>query len=242
MKIAFCGDSYCEHIGTDPYLSYPYLVAKEFNAEILSRGLGGRALFHAYETLMENIDRADYIIFCITEPHRLANRYRIPLSVPGLARPHHYNPEDIISGALSEEIEIGKKLSEKVERGARLYYEEIMSYEYHEVAHRGLLREIDVVIKEYKKKCIFFKGFDNSFLGWRTENAVWGNLNLWDIQDTEVKNMTKKERDKIKKLVSDPRTNHMNEQNNRNMANFIIDVIKQDDFTPRELDMREYFK
>jgi hypothetical protein len=24
------------------------------------------------------------------------------------------------------------------------------------------------------------------------------------------------------------------------MANFIIDVIKKDDFTPRELDMKEY--
>ncbi len=34
----------------------------------------------------------------------------------------------------------------------------------------------------------------------------------------------------------------MNEQNNRNMANFIIDVIKQDDFTSREIDMRGYFK
>jgi len=34
----------------------------------------------------------------------------------------------------------------------------------------------------------------------------------------------------------------MDKQNNINMANFIIDVIKKDDFTPREIKMDTYFK
>ena len=234
MKIAFCGDSYCNNIRkvsqpNKSYFPYPHLVAKEFNAKILCNGLSGVALFHAYETMMENIEEADYIIFCVTEPYRFANRYRLPINAPS-----------IFSGYYEHGIELRKKTLAKIKAAMEIYYKEIISHRYHEITQRGLLREIDAVIKEYNKKCIFFKCFNSSFCDYTFENAVWGNLSLYhDISLPEEEFMTKEELN-ILRNNADFRANHMNEQNNRNMANFIIDVIKKDDFTPRELDMKEY--
>jgi hypothetical protein len=61
-----------------------------------------------------------------------------------------------------------------------------------------------------------------------------------DISLIEEKFMTEEEQ-KHCHSGDEWRPNHLSEQNNKNMANFIIDVIKQDDFTPRELDMKKYF-
>ena len=78
---------------------------------------------------------------------------------------------------------------------------------------------------------IFFKCFSPTFSQYTFENAVWGNLALYDdISLVEGKNLT----------INDSRLNHMNEQNNKNMANFLIDVIKKDDFIPREIKMDKY--
>ena len=228
MKIAFCGDSYCNNIRkvsqpNKSYFPYPHLVAKEFNAKILCNGLSGVALFHAYETMMENIEEADYIIFCVTEPYRFANRYRLPINAPS-----------IFSGYYEHGIELRKKTLAKIKIAMKIYYEEIISHRYHEITQRGLLREIDAVIKEYNKKCIFFKCFNSTFCDYTFENAVWGNLVLYDdISLAEGKNLM---------TINDSRLNHMNEQNNKNMANFLIDVIKKDDFIPREIKMDTYFK
>ena len=42
-------------------------------------------------------------------------------------------------------------------------------------------------------------------------------------------------------LLGDKRENHFNEENNKNMANLIIDVIKNDNFNPREIKIEDYF-
>jgi hypothetical protein len=34
----------------------------------------------------------------------------------------------------------------------------------------------------------------------------------------------------------------MNEENNNNMANLIIDIINNDNFTPKEINMEKYFE
>ena len=79
MKIAFVGDSYCadvnryfnsdEIIDRPLWLSFQEIVAQHYNAEIIMKGTRGLALFHAYETLLEVIDDADYIIFCLSLIH-----------------------------------------------------------------------------------------------------------------------------------------------------------------------------
>jgi|GEM_PF-2179189 len=241
MKIAFCGDSFCMDATKNLYPTYPYLVGKEFNAEVLGLGMGGCALFHSYELMMENIDESDYIIFCVTESARLPNKYRASATsmTPTLLdidnKWDYFPNDDKFYKTLPS-----KKDMERFSEGVRLYYTDIMPWKFHKVAQRGILREMDAVIKEYNKKCIFLESFSLSFCDYTFENAVWGNLSLYhDISLPEEEFMTKEELN-ILRNNADFRANHMNEQNNRNMANFIIDVIKKDDFTPRELDMKEY--
>ena len=264
MKIAFCGDSFCLDIfnfypGTTitelvnpvinsntlvPFEPYPYTVAKEFNAKILCSGQGGGTLYNSYEVLMKYIQDADYIVYCITDYVRLTNRYRLPITSMNIGLPWEtddgeQNEIALYCLALWNKV-IDFKLSEQEEKELRVavksYYKMIYDDEYEETVQRGLLREIDSVIKEYKKKCIFLKCYDYSFCHYIPENVVWGNLSLHnDIQRLQEKLTPQEE-------ITEYKPNHLNKQNNRNMANFLIDVIKQDDFTPREIDMREYFK
>jgi len=260
MKIAFCGDSFCLDIfnfnpgGTVselinpvfnpkrlvPFEPYPYLVAKEFNAKILCSGQGGGTLYNSYEVLMKYIQEADYIVYCITDAVRLNNKYRLPLSVGNT----NYDGTSLYSLALWNKVihteadgdfNITKQEEKELRVAVKSYYKMIFDEDCENIRHRALLREIDTVIKEYKKKCIFFRGFSQSFCDYTPENVVWGNLALYD-------DITKRQDQINPKKDDEWRPNHFTEQNNRNMANFIIDVIKKDDFTPRELDMKEYFK
>ena len=143
MKILFCGDSFCSYM-LEPH--YPYLVGKEFNAEVLGHGLLGRSLFHAYQVMMENIEVADYIIFLVTEPGRLSNRYAIPITYTDIYwklddGDVHY---DTWKSSLAPEVETFTK-SKRIRlcRAVRAYYKELYSKEYHIISQRGLLREID---------------------------------------------------------------------------------------------------
>ena len=77
MKIAFCGDSFVVDT-TDK--SWPGLLSKEYNAEILCKGTSGLSLFNAYERMLENIKEADLIIFCITDPSRLSSPFKLPIT------------------------------------------------------------------------------------------------------------------------------------------------------------------
>ena len=250
MKIAFCGDSFCMNITKNLYPTYPYLVGKEFNAEVLGLGMGGCAIFHAYEVMMENINEADYIIFCVTDSARVPNKYRASATAFSLTYKNNdnkwdYFPNDDKFYKMSEYSRDGgmvpsKKEMKRFSEGLRIYYTDIMSWKFHEIAQRGILREIDIAIKEYNKKCIFLESFGHSFCDYTFENAVWGNLSLYhDISLPEEEFMTKEELN-IVRNNADFRANHMNEQNNKNVANFLIDIIKKDDFTPREIDMKEY--
>jgi hypothetical protein len=266
MKIAFCGDSFCLDIfnfnpgGTVselinpvfnpkrlvPFEPYPYLVAKEFNAKILCSGQGGGTLYNSYEVLMKYIQEADYIVYCITDAVRLNNKYRLPLSVGNT----NYDGTSLYSLALWNKVihieadgdfNITKQEEKELRVAVKSYYKMIFDEDCENIRHRALLREIDTVIKEYKKKCIFFESFGGSFHGYTPENVVWGNLSLHhDIQILQKTLLI--ELTNWAKSKAEYRPNHFTEQNNKNMANFIIDVIKQDDFTPRELDMRKYFK
>tara|TARA_Y100000310_G_scaffold121647_1_gene120390 strand:- start:153 stop:788 length:636 start_codon:yes stop_codon:yes gene_type:complete len=206
---------------------YPYLVGKEFNAEVLGYGLVGRSLFHTYQAMMKNIEAADYIIFLVTEPSRLSNRYAIPITYTDIYCKIDDDDVQYDSWKLEFVPEVETFTNSKrirILRAVRAYYNELYSEEYHIIAQRGLLREIDSIIKEKKKKCIFLKCFENSFCDYTFKNAIWGNLDLRNISSN---------------LSAD---NHLTEQNGKDLANFLIEVIKEDDFTPREINMVKYFK
>ena len=87
MKIAFIGDSFCHTVdngvvpfgpfkGKSRFPSWPYLIAQEFNAKIICKGADGQSVFWAYETLIHHFKEADYIVFCVTGPGRVPNKWR----------------------------------------------------------------------------------------------------------------------------------------------------------------------
>ena len=229
MKIAFCGDSYCTDIRENT--SWPNLVAKEFDAEILCGGQAGACLFHIYETMLEIIDEADYIIFCVTEPFRLATRYKLPITVEwhGLTTLDSEEFESTRSPGpgldANTRIESIKKM-QSISRAVNDYYNILMDYDYHTVVQRGLLREIDALIKEKEKKCIFFSCFSESFCDYTFESGGWGNKNLYDlgVNGSDVDAL-----------------NHMDEKGNYNMFRVVRDIINDGNFNPREINMDKYF-
>ncbi len=203
MKIAFIGDSYCEYVTDGSWL---FFVAKEYNADIIANGIGGRHLFHAYEVLLDVVDEADYIILCISEPYRMPNKHGMHIT------PLHYGSED-------------EHLKEKLKTFHRLYYNDFISLKWHEVSQKGLLMQIDELMIQKQKKCIWFPCFDSSMCGFIPKSGPIGNESLRHLPGH-----------------SDTRKNHMNLRNNQNMARLIIDIIKKENFKPREIDMKDYFE
>jgi len=203
MKIAFIGDSYCEYVTDGSWL---FFVAKEYNADIIANGIGGRHLFHAYEVLLDVVDEADYIILCISEPYRMPNKHGMHIT------PLHYGSED-------------EHLKEKLKTFHRLYYNDFISLKWHEVSQKGLLMQIDELMLQKKKKCIWLPCFNESMQGFIPKSGPIGNESLRHLPGH-----------------SDTRKNHMNLRNNQNMARLIIAIIKKENFKPREIDMKDYFE
>jgi hypothetical protein len=236
VKIAFCGDSFCANTyeGT-----YPYLIANEFNGTITCKGLSGNALFHSYEELLPVVDESDYVVFCITDPHRLPNRHRLPINAS--------NVEILLKEVISKQAtwvardySVTNKIVEKTLRSSIPYFTDIISMEFHDMAHKGILMQIDNHMLEKGKKCIWFPCFNWSMSGYIPKSGPIINTSLYNISQSEIKHLSQKEQDEM--LVGDNRDNHFNEENNKNMANLVIDIIKNDNFNPREFGISYFFR
>jgi len=234
MKLAFCGDSFV--VDTSD-LSWPGLISKEYNAEILCRGTSGLSLFHAYERMVEHINDSDYIIFCITDPSRLSNPFKLPITInQGMDKNAFIEIRDDKRYSHSHGLLPSIFNYKELQTAVKYYYKMLYDDSHMETTHRGLLREIESVVKKYNKKCIFLKCFSESFPEYIPENVVWGNLYLYEDISMKESNYDKSTASK------DDRKNHLNEKNNYNMYLFLKDIIDRDDFTPREVKMEKYFK
>jgi hypothetical protein len=234
MKLAFCGDSFV--VDTSD-LSWPGLISKEYNAEILCRGTSGLSLFHAYERMVENITEADYIIFCITDPSRLSNPFKLPITInQGMDKNAFIEIRDDKRYSHSHGLLPSIFNYKELQTAVKYYYKMLYDDSHMETTHRGLLREIESVVKKYNKKCIFLKCFSESFPEYIPENVVWGNLYLYEDISMKESNFDEST------ISKDDRKNHLNEKNNYNMYLFLKDIIDRDDFTPREVKMEKYFK
>ncbi len=241
MKISFIGDSYCASVSDKPFESYPFIVAKHFNAKILHSGVDADNLFHAYQTFLEKIEESDYVIFCVSDFSRVPNRYRIPAmggTIPVLSPPI----DELPLGASPKLSVLWNGLwSNKSRRDdlsvAMVTYKRNMNLKFHKIAQKGILREIDILVKKSNKKCIFFKSFDNSFCDYVPENLVWGDESLHSIKLKEQIGWSKKDLYDEKKF---PRINHFFEPNHKKLSKLIIDIIESDNFAPRKIKMEEY--
>ena len=234
MKIAFCGDSFVVDT-TDT--SWPGLLSKEYNAEILCKGTSGLSLFHAYEKMVEHINDSDYIIFCITDPSRLSNPFKLPITInQGMDKNAFIEIRDDKRYSHSHGILPSVFNYKELQTAVTYYYKMLYDDSHMETTHRGLLREIESVVKKYNKKCIFLKCFSESFPDYIPENVVWGNLYLYEDISMKEPNFDSNT------ISKDERKNHLNDKNNYNMYLFLKDIIDKDDFTPREIKMEKYFE
>ena len=244
MKIAFVGDSYCADTHKGTWLA---LVLKEYNAEMICKGRGGTALFHAYEDLLGIVDEADYIIFCITDAYRVPNRYGIPIDTNWLSKiswdfkkllennntgPDYHNNREQLGSHHEPALKAGE-----------LYYKNLISFEFHRVAQKGILMQMDELMLQKKKKCIWFPCFDESMQEFIPKSGPITNVSLIHLSDTELLHLNLTPESRYKLRGNDIlRLNHFNEENNKNLARIVIDVIQSNNFIPREIKMEEYFK
>ena len=234
MKIAFCGDSFVVDT-TDK--SWPGLLSKEYNAEILCKGTSGLSLFHSYERMVEHINDSDYIIFCITDPSRLSNPFKLPITInQGMDKNAFIEIRDDKQYSHSHGILPSVFNYKELQTAVKYYYKMLYDDSHMETTHRGLLREIESVVKKNNKKCIFLQCFSESFPDYIPENVVWGNLYLYEDISMKESNFDSNT------ISKDERKNHLNDKNNYNMYLFLKDIIDKDDFTPREVKMEKYFK
>ena len=213
------------------------MLSKEYNAEILCKGKSGLSLFHAYERMMENINDLDYIIFCITDPSRLSNPFKLPITInQGMDKNAFIEIQDDKRYSHSHGILPSVFNYKELQTAVTYYYKMLYDDSHMETTHRGLLREIESVVKKYNKKCIFLKCFSESFPDYIPENVVWGNLYLYEDISMKEPNFDSNT------ISKDDRKNHLNDKNNYNMYLFLKDIIDRDDFTPREVKMEKYFE
>jgi len=231
------------------------------NAGICCQGLVGRALYHSYKVIVDIvddveggvpgetqfIDDVDYVIFCITDPQRLPNKYGISISPHFAAQLITHELESayvldddghrcygigLAHGQLPEEWEYlsQAKLRQRIKDLAILingYYNDLISFHWHEVAQKGLIMQIDELMIQKQKKCIWFPCFDHSMQGYIPKSGPVADVALF----------------KYAQLANDARTrNHFNKVDNRNMAKLITDIIDSNNFNSREIKMEDYFE
>jgi hypothetical protein len=236
MKIAFCGDSFCANIDNTHYPTYLYLL-EEQGANIILTGTPGNPLYHSYMSLLEVIDKADYIVFCITEPGRLPNKDSLPICYGSTSVTFEHSIDSV---PWTDYFSIPRSKLIKVMNSARGYYKDIMSHDYHEMAQKGIVMQIDELMVQKQKKCIWFPCFDISMGGYIPKSGPVADTDLRRISKLELKWLSLQEQIDIETV--DLRPNHMNLRNNRSMANLIINIIDNDDFTPKEIKMKDYFE
>ena len=192
---------------------------------------------------MENINEADLIIFCITDPSRLSNPFKLPITInQGMDKNAFIEIRDDKQYSHSHGILPSIFNYKELQTAVKYYYKMLYDDSHMETTHRGLLREIENVVEKSNKKCIFLKCFTESFPEYIPENVVWGNLHLYeDISMKEFEHMSHNELKEIHR-GKDERKNHLGNKNNYNMYLFLKDIIDKDDFTPREVKMEKYFE
>jgi hypothetical protein len=247
MKIAFCGDSFCENAYIRTY-DWPWLVAHEYRAQIILSGKGGNCFYHSFQDLFPLIDEADYIVFCITDPARLANRHRLPLNF-GIVEQHmDHAIKAKDAGTMAETYELPVKEIEKILKATYDYFKLLISSDYHHLAQHGILKMVDELMVMQQKKCIWLPCFDDSmgrcdyFNHYIPKSGPLSSIALHSISWDELlaKGMSKEQA--LQAQQRDERRNHFNSENNHKIANMIIDIIKKDNFLPRPINIRSYFE
>jgi hypothetical protein len=242
-KIAFIGDSYCADLTSDNkdkenrYSSWPELVAKQVNAEILQIGFGGlgfvSSFYNAYVRHHRNLDpseigqtelcpgrlsvleRADIIIVCISAPDRLPNRHGFAFGPAQAVRPDR------------------SIIPKKYLKACQLYYENMYFSNFHYIAQKGAIRELDDIVFEGTKKpnqiIVWLPCFEDCMCDYEPKSGVIGDAPLFDLFQRDATKLNKD----ISRMIDegivfrqDPSvSNHMMKETQEQLANHILNYI-----------------
>jgi hypothetical protein len=255
VKIAFVGDSFCADITRK--FCYPYIVAQELGAEIISGGLSGSHYYQSYYELVGppegtrhkmDIDEADYIILCITEPFRLPNKWGFGLTesvvldyMSNMSKSQR--AEDNGNNKWLSELPMSSRKIAAIMEDAEKYFFNIMNRDFHMAAQKGLLMQTDekLLSQVQQKKCIWFPCFPSSMQGFVPKSGPMADTPLFDLCIKENPEYW---------LAKDPTrrmANHFSDVDNENMAKVILDTFSNhtwsgpDRFNPSVIEMGNYF-
>lgn len=205
MKIALIGDSFCADTG---YKTWPDLVKVELKASFISKGVLGANQYTILRQTKKllNLD-PDLIIFTHTDPYRLANRHDRPLG----ARPCEMHKDD-----------------DAVWKAGHDYFEQIMDFGFHELAHIGLVNECWKI--GCKTKMLHLYSFSTKELNYRDYD--------WDVYLPNA--YTEKSLARISYDYQTPDShkydwiksgwktlpNHMNYEGNKVVSEIVLDMLQ----------------
>jgi hypothetical protein len=152
----------------------------------------------------------------------------------------------------------------RIANAADGYYKYLYDSNVAEFLQVGLISFIDRLIKLHNKKAIWFPCFQQSFAlprdYWQSgrqdteilyrkiiselyipDSGPSSNMPLFDISTAELKYEGYSDIEIEHIATNDERLNHFNKENNMHMARLIIDIIRSDNFTPKEIKMEDYF-
>jgi len=239
--IAFIGDSYCAHLNADDprstgWASWPEIVAKHFNAEILQIGFGGlpfvSSFFNAHikhpgcgdESILE---RADIIIACVSAPDRLPTRTGYSISPSSMYSKVNsrlntfFDPRKALN---RQSIDI---YSKKIFKAGKAYYDYLFLGNFHYIAQKGAIRELDDLIRA-NQTIIWLPCFKESMCDYKPKNGVIGDLELFEIFKNENPlhpDVTLETKVDYKFRGGPTMANHMCRKSNQKLARYLIDYI-----------------
>lgn len=263
MKIAFVGDSFCANIdSTSEYSDWPAFVATQLDAKIIQGGYGGKHFYNAISDFLPKISEVDIVICCVTEPYRVFNRH-------GLSINHTWVEQLRIEAGdhWEKRFTTAEKLGMPIDRmleiadTAELYYKYLFDTELAEFFNITSISFLDQLLKERNKKVIWFPCFTESLQmpsnwpkklgsrvskklpgGWMYYMPVSGpsaNIPLHELSLMELKDYSSDKREYT--IKNDSRRNHFNVENNYKMAEVVLNIIKNNRFSPGVIKMEEHF-
>lgn len=218
---------------------WPYLVTKHFNAEPTHCGIQGVNFYHSFEMFQRKTRDEDYIIFCVTEPFRIINKYKLPINTFWI--------DEIVAqtdrGKLMLEYSVGgpdslrhggltKSQIVDIVVHARNYGRTMMDEDAAIVMHHALLMYVDNMMVEKGKKCLWFNSFKELKHDWMKpfvpRSGPIGNQDLFSITKGRDHN--------------DPSArNHMSKEEQITMSKMVIDILEHDNMEDGIFVMDKWF-
>lgn len=202
IKIGFYGDSFCADWGNNCWTT---ILCEKLNADYpISLGIQGSNCWTYFKKLKETVDQIDIAIICHTQEQRIPNKLDAPF--------HQYTVEYI--NDYPDQLE---KYGKDAWIAAKQFYKYLYDEDIQKFFYYSVIKEISELTKN--KKTIHIFGFDTDPYK-EIVNGVAVIPSLLDISINE------KDIDQ-KGMWDDQRLNHLNDHNNKELADQIYLMLIQ---------------